>query len=476
MTIEYLTRRNSSVEFGDRNRMPCLYRRLGPTSIAIFPNTVISNLSRHFSVPELAAIGRDTISYNIAREKFLPPNSCEYDNSQPRTKIRVAVSQFDSSNCYPQEFDARRFNEKVKKDWFETPPDQRKNFTLTTDLAAELQSVNNQTVLNRITDKMITHMALAKENGAEFILFPELVIPGFFPFIFIPDKEKLLKFFIKEEELLDNPHIKRILEWAKAHNLAFAMGTAIQGKDGGLYNSTIAFDENGKLKGNRGKSILPGFDEPRPEHDDFQFEYGIFTPFNADFAIFEILGVRFAAVICHERRYTGIFEAISASHPVDEGAQIILVTYNTPIDLTFARNLNEKLYQLHEIPLLDAASSFGFTILASPLMSHYGVDQMGDGGVITPLLDYHKVKPPVEAVIVSDVDLLSGPHVRQQKYNLVRTPHHLFARAELRAVSRTEDYLARKTQLAIMLDHPDENFLREIADHLKGLRDIEEYQ
>ena len=100
---------------------------------------------------------------------------------------------------------------------------------------------------------------------------------------------------------------------------------------------------------------------------------------------------------------------------------------------------------------------------------------MGDGGIMTPMLDYFNIKPNIEAVIVSDVDLLSGPQVRRQKYSLTRTPHSLFASAELKAVARI-DPSDLPHQLPVIFDGQDEWFLRKIVKHLKSLRDVEEYQ
>ncbi len=132
------------------------------------------------------------------------------------------------------------------------------------------------------TEKIIKHIAEARTNGADLVVFGELCVCGY------PSRD-----FLEFNEFIElcKTSAKKIAEACKGIACIIGLPTAntsAQGKD--LYNSAY-FIENGKVKAIVNKALLPNY--------DIFDEYRYFEP-STEFNCIEFKGKRIALTICED--------------------------------------------------------------------------------------------------------------------------------------------------------------------------------
>ena len=132
------------------------------------------------------------------------------------------------------------------------------------------------------TEKIIHHIGLAKEKGADLVVFSELSVTGYYPHDLLERKE-----FIANAEAA----VSKIAQHCTG--IAAIIGSPVinqssRGKK--LYNAAI-FLNNGKIESTHHKSLLPTY--------DIFDEYRHFEP-NKEFSLVEYKGRKLTITVCED--------------------------------------------------------------------------------------------------------------------------------------------------------------------------------
>ncbi len=129
-------------------------------------------------------------------------------------------------------------------------------------------------------------IALAARRGAQIVCLPEL-----FNSLYFPQQEKSRQ----ASEPIPG-HTTRALSNAAKENKLVLVGGSIYEKDGKKsYNTSVAFDEDGKILGKYRKVHVP--------HDPSFYEQSYFTPGNR-YHVFETKHARIGVLICFDQWYS----------------------------------------------------------------------------------------------------------------------------------------------------------------------------
>jgi len=132
------------------------------------------------------------------------------------------------------------------------------------------------------TEKIIRHIQIAKEKGAELVVFSELSVTGYYPQDLLERKE-----FIEKAEKAANEIARHCT------GIAAIIGCPVinQGSRGKMLYNAALFLNNGKTESIHHKSLLPTY--------DVFDEYRHFEP-NRDFSLVEYKGRKLAVTVCED--------------------------------------------------------------------------------------------------------------------------------------------------------------------------------
>jgi len=148
------------------------------------------------------------------------------------------------------------------------------------------------------TAKIIDHIHMARDNGADLVVFAELCVCGY------PSRD-----FLEFDEFIDLCETSAQKIAAACHDIACIIGLPTpnnnnEGKE--LYNSAY-FIENGMLKAIANKALLPNY--------DIFDEYRYFEP-SREFSCIDFKGHRIALTIC-EDLWNDIENPLYITRPMD---------------------------------------------------------------------------------------------------------------------------------------------------------------
>jgi predicted amidohydrolase len=145
--------------------------------------------------------------------------------------------------------------------------------------------------VRKSADKIIGWMAKASEQGVDVVAFPEASLCGY-----AYEEEYWRK--AKPEEFLAGE--RRIIEASREFDIAVVLGTA-HWEDGKVFNSILAIDKGGKVRGRYSKTHLAE-SWPAP---------------GRSLPVYSLAGVKSCFIICHDVRYPELVRL-----PAIAGAQI----------------------------------------------------------------------------------------------------------------------------------------------------------
>jgi predicted amidohydrolase len=159
-------------------------------------------------------------------------------------------------------------------------------------------------------EKIRRLMAEASAQGAEIVCFPEAYLPGLRGQDF-----EVPPFDHAQQELV----LRAVAQWARAYSLATILGTE-RFTQAGRQIAAFVFDARGRMLGYQAKNQLD------PSEDRF------YVPGNTR-RLFEINGIKFGVVICHEGwRYPETVRWAAV-----RGAKIVFHPHHTGSDHTGVR-------------------------------------------------------------------------------------------------------------------------------------------
>ncbi|MEK6954142.1 MAG: nitrilase-related carbon-nitrogen hydrolase [Candidatus Micrarchaeota archaeon] len=129
----------------------------------------------------------------------------------------------------------------------------------------------------------------AASKGADIVCLPELFLTPYFPFTRAGPKKLPPSYF---ESIPGNASLA-LSNSAKENAIALVAGSVYENAGKGLFNTSMVFNEEGKLRGIYRKMHVP--------HDEYFFERDYFAPGNLGFKVFNTSKAPISPLICYDQ-------------------------------------------------------------------------------------------------------------------------------------------------------------------------------
>jgi predicted amidohydrolase len=174
--------------------------------------------------------------------------------------------------------------------------------------------------------RLVHLLERAAAAGAELAVFPEMALTTFFPRWALEPVE-IDEFY---ETDMPGPHTRPLFDAARRLNVGFALGYAelveLQGRSR-RFNCMVLVSPVGAVIGRYRKIHVPG-GVAAEEGVTTHLERRYFEPGDLGFPVFKWRGVRIGLALCNDRRWPETYRMLCLN-----GAQVVLVGYNTPVVL-----------------------------------------------------------------------------------------------------------------------------------------------
>jgi predicted amidohydrolase len=172
--------------------------------------------------------------------------------------------------------------------------------------------------------RLVHLLEIAAKAGAELAVFPELALTTFFPRWALEDRREIDSFY---ETRMPGPQTQPLYDAARRLNIAFALGFAEFGSEHGRFNSMELVGADGMPIGRYRKMHIPGSEDVQAGVTT-HLERRYFEPGNLGFPVYAYRGVRIGLSLCNDRRWPETYRMLCLN-----GAQVVLIGYNTPVVL-----------------------------------------------------------------------------------------------------------------------------------------------
>lgn len=243
--------------------------------------------------------------------------------------------------------------------------------------AAQLGPIALETARAATVTRLIGLMERAKTRGADLIVYPELALTTFFPRWYFEEESELDWFY---ERSMPGPDTRPLFEAARDLRIGFHLGYAELTADGTRFNTAILVDKAGETVGKYRKIHLPGHREHEPWRAFQHLEKRYFEPGNLGFRVFDAFGGRIGMAICNDRRWPETYRVLGL-----QGAEMILIGYNTPIHNPPAPEHDRLSWHHNEIVMQAGAyQNAAFVVGVAKAGVEEGVHQMGGSLIAAP--------------------------------------------------------------------------------------------
>jgi predicted amidohydrolase len=274
--------------------------------------------------------------------------------------------------------------------------------------AAQMGPNNEGTPRDAIVERMLALLETAKREGVELIVYPEMALTTYFPKKIRQDFDQFFETEVPPKAL--EPLLRRAAEARIAVHVGFCE------KAGGRYfNSALLTDRDGRLCGTFRKIHLPGTKAPdgfAQVYEPYYFAHG-----DTGYRVWDCAGTKVGIAICQDRRYPESYRALAL-----QGAEIILIGYNTPIS-ALALDLNDLCMRA------GAYANACFVVGVAKAGVEDGVELIGGSCVINPLGQVvARVTTTGDELVAARIDLDAMTPVRK-RWNFLgrRQPQHYAA-------------------------------------------------
>ncbi|GAC1678586.1 MAG: N-carbamoyl-D-amino-acid hydrolase [Steroidobacteraceae bacterium] len=175
--------------------------------------------------------------------------------------------------------------------------------------------------------RLVQLLETAAAAGAQLAVFPELALTTFFPRWASDDQREIDAFY---EQNMPGPQTKPLYDAARRLKVGFALGFAELALEHGRerrFNSMDLVGADGALIGRYRKMHIPGSNVPETGVTT-HLERRYFEPGNLGFPVYTYRGVRIGLSLCNDRRWPETYRMLCLN-----GAQVVLIGYNTPVVL-----------------------------------------------------------------------------------------------------------------------------------------------
>jgi len=271
--------------------------------------------------------------------------------------------------------------------------------------AAQMGPNNEGASREEIVERMLALLERATREGVELIAYPEMALTTYFPKKIRRDFDQFFETEVPPKAL--ESLLRRAAEARVAVHVGFC-----EKADGKYFNSALLTDRDGRLCGTFRKIHLPGTKTPdgfAQVHEPYYFAHG-----DTGYRVWDCAGARVGIAICQDRRYPESYRALAL-----QGAEIILIGYNTPIS-ALALDLNELCMRA------GAYANACFVVGIAKAGIEDGVELIGGSCVINPQGQVvAKASTTGDELITARIDLDLMTPVRK-RWNFLgrRQPQH----------------------------------------------------
>ena len=271
--------------------------------------------------------------------------------------------------------------------------------------AAQMGPNNEGASREEIVERMQALLERAVADGVELIAYPEMALTTYFPKRIRSYFDQFFETEVPPKAL--EPLLRRAAEARVAVHVGFC-----EKADGRYYNTALLTDRDGRLCGMFRYIHLPGTKAPdgfAQVYEPYYFAHG-----DTGYKVFDACGAKVGIAICQDRRYPESYRALAL-----QGAEIILIGYNTPIS-ALALDLNELCLRS------GAYANACFVVGIAKAGVEDGVELIGGSCVINPVGQVlAKAATTSDELVVSRIDLDQMTPVRK-RWNFLgrRQPQH----------------------------------------------------
>lgn len=271
-----------------------------------------------------------------------------------------------------------------------------------------------------VTQRLVRLLEESHQQGATFVVFPELTLTTFFPRYWDDDAATMDRYFETE---MPGAEIKPLFDRAAELRVGFYLGYAELTPDRRHFNTSILVDSAGNIVGKYRKIHLPGHadrveDVPAQHLEKRYFEVG-----DLGFGVFEVDGVRFGMCLCNDRRWPEVYRVLAL-----QGADVVVLGYNTPMEVPGWREEPHAKMATHLLSLRAGAYQNAVWVAAAGKSGDEdGCHMIGGSAIAAPSGEIlAKARTEGDEVVVGTVDLDYSEAYRRSVFDFAahRRPEH----------------------------------------------------
>src|SRR3989442_2058435 len=276
---------------------------------------------------------------------------------------------------------------------------------IVTIAAAQMGPNQESSSRAEIVERILTLLDQARAQGVELVAYPEMALTTYFPKKIRKDFDQFFETEIPPKAL--EPLLRRAKEAGIAVHVGFC-----EKADGNYFNTALLTDRDGRLVGTFRKIHLPGTraaDGFAQVYEPYYFAHG-----DTGYKVWDCADAKVGVAICQDRRYPESYRALAL-----QGAEIILIGYNTPIS-ALALDLNDLCMRA------GAYANACFVVGVAKAGIEDGVELIGGSSIINPLGQIvAKATTTRDQLIAARIDLDQMTPVRK-RWNFLgrRQPQH----------------------------------------------------
>jgi len=249
--------------------------------------------------------------------------------------------------------------------------------------------------------RLVHLLEQAAAQGAELAVFPELALTTFFPRWALEDAREVAAFFENE---MPGPETQILYQAAQRLRIGFAIGFAERVREGiqeHRFNTMDLVGDDGRRLGRYRKMHIPG-SASALAGVTMHLERRYFEPGDLGFPVFVFHGVRIGMAVCNDRRWPETYRMLCLN-----GAQVVLIGYNTPAVLEEAPELAHLRMFHNHLPMQAGAYQNTLWIAAAAKAGREdGQALIGGSCIIAPTGELTALATSLDdEVIVHRIDL-----------------------------------------------------------------------
>jgi predicted amidohydrolase len=246
--------------------------------------------------------------------------------------------------------------------------------------AAQLGPIARSETRADVVARLVELMHRAKAAGCELVVYPELALTTFFPRWLMEDEDEIDWFY---ETQMPNPAVQPLFDLARRLGVGFHLGYAelvVEGNRKRRFNSAVLVDATGRVVSKYRKVHLPGHAEIWEDMAGQHLEKRYFEVGNLGFPVVRAFGCNVGMCICNDRRWPESYRVMAL-----QGADLILIGYNTPVGLGDPYDL-DALAPFHNHLCMQAGAyqNAAWVVGVAKCGREEGYDMIGQSAIIAP--------------------------------------------------------------------------------------------